>query len=478
MRGAQLPAAPCRRASAIPLEQERLLQSAPAAIPDFPSTSVVQEMPRKNQECTRMGGGASTSKKRKASLQSNSNREDSPPPRDDLSRILRKSLLPRGYPMPSKITGGMRLVNTFELCFGNLDGYSEEHTSIKLLALSLCQSIVSLAAFKGQDRRFTCTGTIIQHTASSMSILTSASLIRSSEDESKILDKLEIKVRLPNGKLVVGKLWKYDFYYNIAVVNTKAFPEFHAACFHNEVPANVKFSQSKLVAIGRVFESGELMATGGTLLYKTCKFDCQQLMASTCKTTKAGIGGPIIDADGKFIGMSFYYKDGAPFLPITILQKCLKHFNEFGRVLQPWHGLRIGSLQAEKLRVREEVHDILPHAHGIYVQKFHELILDKAESAFRHGEGMHLTVSFLRPSSGSEFCATISAEVIDMSEQNMSSQNKSKQNSVRWPVPKTKWLYPDDERDADMMPLVRKCRRPGYVYEAPLMTDVSRYTRV
>lgn len=36
--------------------------------------------------------------------------------------------------------------------------------------------------------------------------------------------------------------------------------------------------------------------------------------------------------------------------------------------------------------------------------------------------------------------------------------------SVRWPVPKTKWLYPDDVRDADMMPLVRKCRRPGYIY--------------
>lgn len=39
------------------------------------------------------------------------------------------------------------------------------------------------------------------------------------------------------------------------------------------------------------------------------------------------------------------------------------------RVLQPWHGLRIGSLQAEKLCVREEVHDSFPHAHGIYVQK-------------------------------------------------------------------------------------------------------------
>ncbi|KAM3275392.1 hypothetical protein ACQJBY_044009 [Aegilops geniculata] len=232
-------------------------------------------------------------------------------------------------------------------------------------------------------------------------------------------------------------------------------------------------------------------------------------MASTCKTTKAGIGGPIIGSDGKFIGMSFYYKDGAPFLPISILQKCLNHFNEFGRVLQPWHGLRIGSLQAEKLCVREEVHDSFPHAHGIYIQKvvggspgadsgikagdvisklddfalsnaqeFHELILDKAESALRNGEGMHFTVSVLRPSSGFEFCATISAEVIDTSEQNMSNQNKSKENSVRWPVPKTKWLYPDDVRDADMMPLVRKCRRPGYIYEAPLTTDESRYTRL
>uniref|UniRef100_A0A453KV95 Uncharacterized protein n=1 Tax=Aegilops tauschii subsp. strangulata TaxID=200361 RepID=A0A453KV95_AEGTS len=202
-----------------------------------------------------------------------------------------------------------------------------------------------------------------------MRILTSASLIRSSEEDgSKILDKLKIKVRLPSGKLVIGTLWKYDSYYNIAVVNIKASPELREACIHNQVPANVKLSQSKLVAIGRAFESGELMATGGTLLHGTTKFDCQQLMASTCKITKAGIGGLIVGSDGKFMGMSFYYKDGAPFLPFSILQKCLKHFNKFGRVVQLSLGLRIGSLQAEKLHVREQVHDSFPNAHGIYVQ--------------------------------------------------------------------------------------------------------------
>jgi S1-C subfamily serine protease len=99
-----------------------------------------------------------------------------------------------------------------------------------------------------------------------------------------VITCLQIKVRLPNGKLVVGKLWKYDSYYNIAVVNIKAFPELRVVRIHNEVPATV--SQNKLVAVGRAFESGELMATGATLLYGNSKFDCQQLMASTCKTTK------------------------------------------------------------------------------------------------------------------------------------------------------------------------------------------------
>ncbi|XBI81317.1 hypothetical protein VPH35_090247 [Triticum aestivum] len=410
-------------------------------------------MPIKSQGCahTEEGGGVSTSKK--TSLESNSDREDSPPPSDDLPRILRKRLLPRGYPLPSKFAGGIRLVNTFELCFGKLDGYNEEHTSIKLLALSVCRSIVSLASFKGRIRQFTCTGTIIEHTPPSMRILTSASLIRSSEEDgSKILDKLKIKVRLPSGKLVIGTLWKYDSYYNIAVVNIKASPELREACIHNQVPANVKLSQSKLVAIGRAFESGELMATGGTLLHGTTKFDCQQLMASTCKITKAGIGGLIVGSDGKFMGMSFYYKDGAPFLPFSILQKCLKHFNEFGRVVQLSLGLRIGSLQAEKLHVREQVHDSFPNAHGIYVQRFHELILDKPECILRHGEEMPFTVCVLRPNSnGHEFPATINA-VIDSNEQNS------------WLVPKTKWLYPDDIRDADKMPLVRKRFKPDYTF--------------
>lgn len=44
--------------------------------------------------------------------------------------------------------------------------------------------------------------------------------------------------------------------------------------------------QEEVVAVGRVYETGKLMATGGTLIDKPSKLDCKELMMSTCKITK------------------------------------------------------------------------------------------------------------------------------------------------------------------------------------------------
>lgn len=369
--------------------------------------------------------------------------------REDLTSALRKVHLPRGYPIPSEHSVGMRLVNTFEEHFGDLDGNNEEHARVKLLASSISKSVVSLASFKGSVRHFVCTGIIFGHMPSEMSILTSASLVRCLGDKAKFVNKLKIKVRLPSGKLVVGKLWKYDYKYNIAVVKTKSFPEFHAAHVHNGVQFNSELFQANLVAIGRGYESGELMASGGTLLHKTSRLDSQELMISTCKITKAGIGGPLIDSSGNFVGMNFYAKDETPFMPVSILLKCLKHFEIFGRVVQPWLGLRVGSLRAEKLSICEEIRNRFPQAHGIYVemvsegspaaisgikvgdlistldgvalsnaQEFHELILDKAECALKCSEGLVFEVYVLRPSDCSGFVVTLNGEEVTMIKQN------------------------------------------------------------
>ncbi|CAL5088186.1 unnamed protein product [Urochloa decumbens] len=386
----------------------------------------------------------------------------------DLTSELRKFYLPRGYPMPSELSVGMRLVNTFEEHFDDLDGYKEEHARVKLLASSISNSVVSLASFKGSVRHFACTGIIFGHMPSKMTILTSASLVRCLGDEAKFVNKLEIKVRLPNGKLVVGKLWKYDYNYNIAVVKTNSFPEFHAAHVHNGAQFNSDLFQANLVAIGRCYESGQLMASSGMLLHKTSRLDCQELMVSTCKITKAGIGGPLIDSNGNFVGMTFNAKDETPFLPVSILLKCFKHFEIFGRVVQPWLGLRVGSLGTQKLSICEEIRKSFPQAHGIYVemvsegspaatsgikvgdlistldgvalsnaQEFHELILDKAECALKHSQGMVFKVYVLRPSDCSGFVATVNGEEVAMTKQN------------RWPVPEVEWLYPSTNDSSD-----------------------------
>ncbi|CAL5064140.1 unnamed protein product [Urochloa decumbens] len=423
-------------------------------------------MPRKNQDYGNIGGEkGSMSKKQKTLVQSNFNPKDSLPVVDDLTRELRSFFLPRGYPMPPGLAVGLHLVNKFEDRFDNLDGYMEEHAKLKLVASRMSQSVVSLASFKGKERFFVCTGTIVRHMPSKMTILTSASLVGGHGDEAKIVNQLKIKVRLPGGKLVEGKLWKYDFHYNIAVVNTKSFPELHASHIPCEVQLNFESPQTNLVAIGRCFESGELMATSGTLLYKSSRLDCQELLMSTCKITKAGIGGPLVSSGGNFVGMNFYAENETPFLPVNMLWKCFKHFETFGRVVRPWFGLRVGSLWAEKLSICEEIHNSFPNARGVYVemvsdgspaaacgikvgdiiskldgvalsnaQEFHELIWYKTESAVGFAEGMKVCV--LRPSDVCEFYVTLNAEVVDI--------NKS---NSRWPVPKPEWIYPSTNND-------------------------------
>ncbi|OQU85276.1 hypothetical protein SORBI_3004G210300 [Sorghum bicolor] len=297
---------------------------------------------------------------------------------EDFKSRLRRLYMLRGYPMPSESqrAAGMHLVNTFEERFDDLDGYSEEHALVKLLASSMSNSVVSLASFERNVRRFTCTGTIFRHMPYEMTILTSASLVRCLGDEAKFVNKLKIKVCLPNGKLAVGKLWKYDCNYNIAIVKTKSFLEFHGAHIHG-VQFNSELFQTNLVAIGRCYESGQLMASSGMLLHKNSILDCQELMVATCKITKAGIGGPLIDSSGNFVGMNFYSKDETPFLPVSILLKCFKHFEISGRVVKPSLGLRVGSLGAQKLSICEEIHRSFPHAHGIYV----EMVLDGSPAA-------------------------------------------------------------------------------------------------
>lgn len=139
---------------------------------------------------------------------------------------------------------GMHLVNTFEEKFENLDGYSGEHAKIKLVASRMSQSVVSLASFKGNStiillwkfhifvswliinisissyvgrvRLFTCTGTIIGHMPSEMSILTSANLVTCHEGGTTIADNLKVSAasKILSSAYVSSSLFCFMPWYN------------------------------------------------------------------------------------------------------------------------------------------------------------------------------------------------------------------------------------------------------------------------
>ncbi|KAF8677263.1 hypothetical protein HU200_046746 [Digitaria exilis] len=225
-----------------------------------------------------------------------------------------------GYPiLPSSMSGGMILVNSFEKRFGNLYGKGVWSKLGKRAAI-IDRNVVALASFNGGKRLFACTGFFIERNGSTM-ILTSASLVRDSGDENKIVDNLRIDVLLKNG-CKQGKLEHCNLHYNIALVSVE---------YHARRPLNMIFDSESIddvVAVGRRFKHGTLMAAGGCLVPWSGTLDCEFLTRSTCKITKAGTGGPLVDFDANVIGMNFYdTRIGIPYLSCEEICKILASFD-------------------------------------------------------------------------------------------------------------------------------------------------------
>ncbi|KAM3258688.1 hypothetical protein ACQJBY_050461 [Aegilops geniculata] len=239
-----------------------------------------------------------------------------PWPSSEFTKVVNDILRSDGYPLPAYADRGMHLEGDFEEEFG-IAMWSEPTRKV---ASMKSWSVVALASFNGKERHFACTGVSIDCNESTSRILTSASLVRTSGDENKIVDNLRIEVCLPMEQRIIGTLQHYDLSYNVAVVGIPNSCKNHAALFFEEPQTKV------VVALGRAFKSGNLMATDGSVIGERDKFDCRELKYSTCKITKAGIGGPLFDLNGNFVGMNFYDSDGAPYLPSDIIQNLLRSF--------------------------------------------------------------------------------------------------------------------------------------------------------
>ncbi|CAL4956027.1 unnamed protein product [Urochloa decumbens] len=200
--------------------------------------------------------------------------------------------------------------------FPHPEGELEEGVASHILG-----NLVALASFNGESKLFACTGFFIGYADKCPTFLTSASLVRNLDGT--IIEDLRIVVLLPNNERCEGKLERYSLHYNVALVSVKNYTV--------DCPTDLKHQKmdysTKVVAVGRCFESGIVMAAGGKCNNWSGGLDCKDLRYTACTITKARIGGPLVDVNGKFVGMNYYDRNmGTPSLRFDLLCGILNYF--------------------------------------------------------------------------------------------------------------------------------------------------------
>uniref|UniRef100_A0A0E0R0B6 Uncharacterized protein n=1 Tax=Oryza rufipogon TaxID=4529 RepID=A0A0E0R0B6_ORYRU len=197
--------------------------------------------------------------------------------------------------------------------------------------LDLSDIVVSLALFDGDKMLFAFSGIPLPSRRSReelTSFVTSADLARAFNEHRNRDDNLTVAVRLPDNTTTDGFLGLYD--HDIVIVTCLGLEEVSPIDF-NGTPACP--DGSPLLAAGRAFKSGNLMAMSGSVHSgNTWVPDSQDI-------SKAVLRGPLLGKDNIFLGMNFSIYDDDDrtvkyaFLPMELLHERLKHFG----ILDPKH---------------------------------------------------------------------------------------------------------------------------------------------
>uniref|UniRef100_A0ACD5Y238 Uncharacterized protein n=1 Tax=Avena sativa TaxID=4498 RepID=A0ACD5Y238_AVESA len=166
------------------------------------------------------------------------------------------------------------------------EDFTAEGLRARDAALSVCKSVVSLAASIDEDPQSTlaCTGTVVAHRGPATWIMTSAALIRKCESDTEVHETsiVKIEVLLPNKKVASGQVLMYDLQYNIAIVSIECQADLPVVAF-TDLPVSYFLTPGPVVAIARKFESGRLRVKRGETFRTVSKLDCDELMVSTCQ---------------------------------------------------------------------------------------------------------------------------------------------------------------------------------------------------
>ncbi|PIA31985.1 hypothetical protein AQUCO_04700095v1 [Aquilegia coerulea] len=313
---------------------------------------------------------------------------------------------------PEESFSNTKLVHSFQETF---DTFIEDNMymdlTTKLIALKVSESVVALKSVTGNEPLFMCSGTIIEcvsiNGAYQSKILTSASLLRSPTSPNELAQDVKVQVYLYDGTSFEAQDFLFDWHYNIALVKIQSKQPLPVAVVRQlddgicvdpsqqvsnkgEILSSFQLRShsdyvklrpgDSVVALGRFHEEPyNFMAAPGKFSLDCCnRFNCKELSKASCKISKCGIGGPVINHRGEVIGMTFYHELYTPFLPTNIASKCLEFRDKHGKFSRPLTGIEATNLHAAPVDKLEEVMKNFP---GIIKGVIVEVVMPESPAA-------------------------------------------------------------------------------------------------
>ncbi|KAH7861355.1 hypothetical protein Vadar_025099 [Vaccinium darrowii] len=221
----------------------------------------------------------------------------------------------------------------------------------------------------------------------SSTILTSASLLRTSPEINTIADNINLMYIYPTENHVKAICtdmifttislflkWRLITDTELSTASLEGLDDSFSLRSNEELGVDSDVIRicpgDMVVALERFFEKpNDLMAAPGRLSLDSCNLDCKELFRANCKISMCGIGGPLINLYGEVIGITFYDELCTPFLPTSIVSKCLENFKK-DSFCRPWLGLGMTNLYAASLLECEKVRLRFPDiSNGVFIEE-------------------------------------------------------------------------------------------------------------
>ncbi|KAK1362874.1 hypothetical protein POM88_038435 [Heracleum sosnowskyi] len=242
----------------------------------------------------------------------------------------------------------------------------------KRVALEVSPSILALVSYSGDEQVMEGSGTIIESNNDATIVLTAASFIRRCSVrnqfmENDLINDLKVTVYSHDGQSYKAKIGEVDDSLDVLLDNPSFELKHHSTSYKLSAGAEV------YVVARYFYKPFDLMIASGAYWLDRCGYDCKELFKTSCRITKSGEGGPLINHLGEVIGIMYCDSTLTPCMLISIAYRWWEHFKTCGKYCRPLLGMEAGNFYTADVTMIERINQIFPSVYnGVIVEEVTE----------------------------------------------------------------------------------------------------------